>query len=451
MKIVVIGDGKVGRTIVEHTSLEGHEVTVVDRNPKVVEQIVDTYDVLGISGNGASYETLKEARVDKADLVIAATSSDEVNILSCIIARKLGAKSTISRVRNYEYNSQIDLITKELDISMIINPDLEAANEIANIINFPEAIKVDTFANGAVDLVELFIPDNSPLAGLTLSSIHDKYQVKLLVCAVQRGNEVFIPDGNFKLEAKDKIHITATRSIIKTLLNKLGLIENKIHNVMIIGGGRISVYLAEKLLKNKYDVKIIEKDYNKCIELSDLLPNATIIHGDGTDQILLEEEGLNNIDACVSLTGIDEENIIISMYADRQRAHKIICKVNKPSFASLLQTVGVASVISPKEITASKIISYVRAIDNARGNNVERLYKLIDNSVEAIEFIAKENKKLLNITLSELKLKPNILIAAIIRNEEVIVPSGSTTIMQNDSVIVITKDHNLYELGDILV
>lgn len=451
MKVVVIGDGKVGRTIVEHTSLEGHEVTVVDKNPKVVENIVDTFDVLGICGNGASYETLKEARVDRADLVIAATSSDEVNILSCIVAKKLGAKSTVSRIRNYEYNSQIDLISKELNISMVINPDLEAANEIANIINFPEAIKVDTFANGAVDLVELFIPVNSPLAGLTLSSIHTQYQVKLLICAVQRGNEVFIPDGNFALQAKDKIYITAPRSSIKSLLNKLGLIENKINNVMIIGGGRISIYLAEKLLKNKYSVKIIEKNYEKCLELSDLLPNATIIHGDGTDQILLEEEGLNNIDACVSLTGIDEENIIISMYADRQCAHKIICKVNKPSFASLLQTVGVASVISPKEITASKIISYVRAIDNARGNSVERLYKLIDNTVEALQFIAKENKKLLNITLSELKLKPNILIAAIIRNGEVIIPSGSTTINQNDSVIVITKDHNLYELGDILV
>ena len=450
MRIVVIGDGKIGRTIAGHAAREGHEVTVVDRNPKTIEQIVEQYDVIGVCGNGASYDIQKEAFVDKADLVVATTSSDEVNILSCIIAKKLGCESTIARVRNYEYNNQVDLMCKELGISMTVNPDLEAANEIVNIINFPEAIKVDTFGKGKVDLVELYIPKNSPLSGLSLSEIHNKYQVQLLICAVQRGEEVFIPSGNFVLNAEDKIHITAKRSSIKSLLNKLGLIENKIKDVMIIGGGRITVYLAERLLKNKYEVKIIEKNYERCLELSDLLPNASIIHGDGTDQDLLEDEGIKNIDAFISLTGIDEENIIISMYADKQKAHKIICKINKSSFASLLKTVGVASVISPKEIVTSKIISYVRAFDNARGNNVERLYKLIDNKVEALEFIAKDNKKLLNKTLSELKFKENILIASIIRNDEIITPSGQTTIQPNDSVIVISKDHILYELSDIL-
>ncbi len=450
MRIVVIGDGKVGRTIVGHASREGHEVTVVDKNPKSVEQIVEQYDVIGICGNGASYDIQKEARVDKADLVVATTSSDEVNILSCVVAKNLGAKSTIARVRNYEYNSQVGLMTKELGISMFINPELEAANEIVNLINFPEALKIETFSKGMVDLIQLYIPKNSPLGGLSLSEIHEKYQVRLLVCAVERGEEVFIPSGNFVLNSEDKIYITAKRSTIRTFLNTLGLVEDKIKDVLIIGGGRISLYLAERLLKNKYKVKIIESNYDRCLELSDLLKEATIIHGDGTDQELLLEEGIKDIDACVSLTGIDEENIIISMYADKQNAHKVICKINKTSFASLLKTVGLASIISPKEITSARIVRYVRAVNNARGNNVVRLYKLVNEKVEAIEFLASDEKNLFNIPLSELKIKKDILIAAIIRDNEIITPSGQTMIQEGDSVIVISKDHILYQLGDIL-
>ena len=450
MKIVVIGIGKVGKTIVGHASREGHEVIVIDKNPKTLEQIIEQYDVIGVCGNGASYEIQKEARVDKADLVVAITSSDEVNILSCIFARNLGAKSTIARVRNYEYSSQVSMMSKELGISMIVNPELEAANEIVNLINFPEAIKIDTFSKGMVDLVQLYIPKDSPLGGLSLSEIHEKYQVKLLVCAVQRGEEVFIPSGNFVLSAEDKIYITAKRVTIRSLLSKLGLLEDKIKDVLIIGGSRISLYLAERLIKNKYNVKIIERDYERCLELSDLLKEATIIHGDGTDQDLLQEEGIKEIDACVSLTGIDEENIIISMYADKQKAHKVICKINKSSFASLLKTVGVASIVSPKDMTSLRIVRYIRAVNNARGNNVESLYKLVDGKIEAIEFIASKDKKLLDITLSELKIKSGILIAAIIRNGEIITPSGQTMIQEGDSVIVISKDHILYELRDIL-
>ncbi len=450
MRIVVIGIGKVGKTIVGHASREGHEVIVIDKNPKTLEQIIEKYDVIGVCGNGASYEIQKEARVDKADLVVAITSSDEVNILSCVFAKNLGAKSTIARVRNYEYNNQVSLMTKELGISMIVNPELEAANEIVNLINFPEAIKIDTFNKGMVDLVQLYIPKNSPLSGLSLSEIHEKYQVKLLVCAVQRGEEVIIPSGNFILSAEDKIYITAKRVAIRSLLSKLGLLEEKIKDVLIIGGSRISLYLAERLLKNKYNVKIVESDYERCLELSDILKETTIIHGDGTDQDLLQEEGINEIDACVSLTGIDEENIIISMYADKQKVHKVICKINKTSFASLLKTVGGASIVSPKDMTAYRIVRYIRAVNNARGNNVESLYKLVDGKIEAIEFIASKDKKLLNITLSDLKIKSGILIAAIIRDGEIITPSGQTMIQEGDSVIVISKDHILYELRDIL-
>ena len=450
MKIVVIGDGKVGRAIVQHTCKEGHEVVVIDKNPKVIEELVNTYDAGGICGNGACIDIQESAGVAKADLVVAATSRDEVNMLACLIAKKLGAKATIARVRSYEYNQNIELMKDALGIQMTINPELEAANEIMNIINFPEANRVDTFANGNVDLVELFIPENSPLIGLTLANISTKYQVRILVCAVQRGEEVFIPTGNFTFQAKDKIHITASRLVVKDFLKKLGLIETKMKDILVIGGGKISIYLAEQLIKGKYNVKIIEKDYERCLELSELLPGASIIHGDGSDQLLLEEEGLDSCDAIVCLTNLDEENIIISLYAQKMEVSKIITKVNKESFAGIVETIGVASVISPKEITSSRVISYVRSTSNIHGSNIVKLYKLVNNRVEAIEFIAKKSSKLLNVCLKDLKLKKNVLIASIIRNSEVIIPSGMTQIEEKDSVIVVTTGQILDDLNDIL-
>lgn len=450
MKIVVIGDGKVGRAIVQHTCKEGHEVVVIDKNPKVIEDLVNTYDAGGICGNGACIDIQESAGVAKADLVVAATSRDEVNMLACLIAKKLGAKATIARVRSYEYNQNIELMKDALGIQMTINPELEAANEIMNIINFPEANRVDTFANGNVDLVELFIPENSPLIGLTLANISTKYQVRILVCAVQRGEEVFIPTGNFTFQAKDKIHITASRLVVKDFLKKLGLIETKMKDILVIGGGKISIYLADQLIKGKYNVKIIEKDYERCLELSELLPGASIVHGDGSDQLLLEEEGLDSCDAIVCLTNLDEENIIISLYAQKMEVSKIITKVNKESFAGIVETIGVASVISPKEITSSRVISYVRSTSNIHGSNIVKLYKLVNNRVEAIEFIAKRSSKLLNVCLKDLKLKKNVLIASIIRNSEVIIPSGMSQIEVNDSVIVVTTGQILDDLNDIL-
>ena len=450
MKIVVIGDGKVGRAIVQHTCKEGHEVVVIDKNPKVIEDLVNTYDAGGICGNGACIDIQESAGVAKADLVVAATSRDEVNMLACLIAKKLGAKATIARVRSYDYNQNIELMKEALGIQMTINPELEAANEIMNIINFPEANRVDTFANGNVDLVELFIPENSPLIGLTLANISTKYQVRILVCAVQRGEEVFIPTGNFTFQAKDKIHITASRLVVKDFLKKLGLIETKMKDILVIGGGKISIYLAEQLIKGKYNVKIIEKDYERCLELSELLPGASIVHGDGSDQLLLEEEGLDSCDAIVCLTNLDEENIIISLYAQKQEVSKIITKVNKESFAGIVETIGVASVISPKEITSSRVISYVRSTSNIHGSNIVKLYKLVNNRVEAIEFIAKQSSKLLNVCLKDLKLKKNVLIASIIRDSEVIIPSGMSQIQANDSVIVVTTGQILDDLNDIL-
>jgi len=450
MKVIVIGDGKVGRAIVEHTCQEGHEVIIIDKNIALVEELINQYDVMGICGNGASYEIQKSAGVANADLVVAATSSDETNILSCVVAKNLGAKSTVARVRSYEYNDQINLIKKDLGITMVINPEKESAYEIMKIINFPEAIRVDNFAKGNVDLIELYIPESSPLIGKTLYEIHQKYQVKVLVCAVQRNEEVFIPTGSFTFQPKDKVHITASRSSARLFLNKLGLIETKIKSVMIIGGGKIALYLGSELIKNKYSVKIIEKNYDRCEELSQLLPNATIIHGDGSDQNVLREEGLNDSDAVVCLTGMDEENIIISMFAYKQNVHKIVTKVNKASLVDLMETLSMVSVISPKEITASRIVSYIRATNNSRGSNVITLYKLVNNKVEALEFKANEKCKVLDVCLKDLRLKDKVLIGGIIRNGEVIIPNGLDMIKLNDSVIVVATNQFLDDLDDIL-
>ena len=450
MKILVIGDGKVGRAIIEHTVQEGHEITVVDKNPKTIDDLVNSYDVMGLVGHGASIEILKSAYVDKMDIVVAATSSDETNILSCIVAKKLGAKATIARVRDYDYNKQINLLMDNFGIDMVINPELEAANEIMRILNFPQAVHVDTFSKGRVDLVEYLIPENSPLIGIPLMYLQQKYQVKVLISAVQRGDEVFIPTGTFTFKAKDRIHITSSSNNVRLFLNKLGLNDIKMRDILIIGGGKIALYLGEKLIQNKYKVKIIDNDYKRCMELSDLLPLATIIHGDGTDQKVLEEEGLANSDAVISLTGMDEENIIISLYANKVNVGKIIAKVNKASFAPLLETVDVASIITPKELIAHRVVRFIRALNNTRGSNVITLYKLVSNKVEALEFVAKANSKVLNIKLKDLKVKDKILISGIIRNEEVIIPSGEDMILENDNVIVVTINQFLDELTDIL-
>ena len=451
MRIVVIGDGKVGRSIIEHTSLEGHEVIAIDSNEKNINDLVNTYDVMGVCGNGVSYEVQKNAGVDKADLVIAVTVSDEVNILACLIAKKLGVKSTIARVRNYEYSKQTSIFQTDLGITMAVNPESSAADEITKILNFPEAMRIDSFNNGIFNIVEVLIPQNSSLVGQTLFEIKQKYGLNVLVCAILRDKEAFIPNGSFVLNAKDKIYITAeSRSIVKTFLNKTGILETKMKNVMIIGGGKISAYLGASLAKHKYRVKIIEKDYERCKELSSLLEQVDIIHGDGSDQDLLIEEGLEQTDAIVCLTGSDEENIIISMFAGMHNVKKIITKVNRAPLGKIMDSVSDASIISPKELISSKIISYVRAYNNSRGSNVITLYKLVDGKVEALEFKAKEDKKLINIPLKELKIKKNILLAGIVRDGKAIIPSGDDFIATGDNVIVVTTNQYLDDLKDIL-
>lgn len=450
MKILIIGAGKIGSAIVKNVSHESHEVTVIDNNSDVIERIVNEYDVMGICGNGLSNEILESVDIEKTDLVIAVTHSDETNMLACAFANQLGAKHTIARVRDYSYNKQIRFLENTLKLTLTINPELEAAREIARIVNFPEARKIDTFAGGNADLIELAVPEDCSICNKSLSEINHEQQINALICAVIRNNEVYIPDGKFVIEANDIIHISSDRLNSRLFLSKLGLVKTKMKDIIIIGGGRITIHLAEILIKNKYNVKIIEQDMAVCEELSQIVPEAIIVCGDGSDQNLLKEQGMAESDAIICLTGLDEENIIISLYANNQNVKKVITKINKPSFRSLLESIKMSSVISPQEITASQITSYIRASQNSMGNKCKTLYKLVDNKVEALEFEVSSQSNVINTELRNLKLKGQILIAGIIRNGEFIIPKGSSKILPNDSVIVVTTGNILNDLDDIL-
>lgn len=449
MKIIIVGAGKIGTSIVHHVSDEEHEVVVIDNKSSVIEKIVNGYDVMGITGSGVSVEILDAAGVDKCDLFIAVTGSDETNMLACAFAKKMGASKTIARVRDVEYSKQLDLLKSTLDITMAINPELEAAKEISRIINFPEALKIETFAQETVELIELFVSKDSVLVNKSLAEINKSFKVDILLCAVTRGEEVIIPKGNFVIKPNDKIHICSKRSNTKSFINKLGFSSGRMKEIMIIGGGRISYYLAEELVKSKYHVKIVEKDMNKCDELCQILPGASIICGDGTSQTLLYEEGLDQSDAVICLTGSDEQNIIISMFANKHNVKKVVTKVNKISFGELLDSLSMASVFSCQEIVASQIVSYIRSEANDRGNNVNKLYKLVNNKLEALEFSVSDNSKVINIPLKDLKIKKDALIAVIIRDGEQITPNGNTVIYPNDTLIVVTT-LLLNDLDDIL-
>ncbi len=450
MKIVIIGIGKMGEEIVKHVCHENHEVVVIDNSPVVIEEIINQYDVMGVNGNGVSYEVQKTAGVDKADLFIAVTESDEANMLACLIAKKLGAVHTIARVREYEYTKQIELMTGALEITRTINPELEASREILRIINFPEASRVDSFADGNADFIEFYISEESPLVGMSLMQINSKYGVQLLVGAVKRGKEVIIPNGKFVFQGKDRIYVISSQEQSKAFISKLGLSETKLKDIMIIGASKITNYLAEALVKNKYNVKVIELNPVKAQALAEQIKNVNVIVGDASDQNLLREEGLDNFDALICLTGKDEENIIISLYANKRNVGKIVTKVNKASFAGLLESIQMASVICPQEIAANQVVSYIRSTANTGGNNIITLHKIVENKVEASEFIASSTSKVLNIKLKDLELKKNILIGGIIRNHQIIIPSGMTSIQERDSVIVVSKDIILNDLDDIL-
>ena len=451
MKIVIMGCGKIGTTILSSLVAEGHDVTAIDENMEVVNELSNIYDVIGVCGNGNDCETLSEAGIEKTDLFVAITGSDEMNMLSCFLAKRMGAKHTIARIRNPEYNDQsLGFMKHELGLSMAINPDLLAAQELFNILRLPSAAKIETFSRRAFEMIELKLKNDSALDGISLSELRKKYDVKLLVCVVQRGDEVYIPDGNFVLKSGDKIGITATPSENMRFLKMVGTMQKHARDIMILGGSRTAFYLAKMLISSGNSVKIIEKDHEHCIELCEQLPGAIVINGDGAQQELLSEEGLASMDAFVSLTGMDEENILISFYAASQNVPKVISKVNRDEFAYIAEKIGLDTIVSPKKIISDILVRYARALQNSEGSNVETLYKLMDGTVEALEFNISNECPVINTPLKDMKLQPNTIIAGIIRVRKTIIPAGNDMILPEDKVIVISEGRRINNIADII-
>ena len=451
MKIIIVGCGKVGELLTSYISGEGHDVVVVDTEQEIIEDIVNEHDVMGIVGNGASTSVLTEAGADKAKLLIAVTASDELNIMCCMVARKLGTRHTIARVRNPDYSEQIVFMRKEFGLSMAVNPEYDAAQEILRIIRFPAALKVDTFAKGRVDLVEVKIDKGHPLVGRRLSELAALYKVSILVCAVRRGDEVIIPSGDFILREGDLIHITAAHSELVTFFKAMGIEIKPIRSVMLVGGGKIAYFLAKMLEGSGIGVKLVELDRERAEQLSELLPKAMIISGDGTDSDLLTEEGIDKVDAAVTLTGIDEENIIISLFAATRKVDKVITKIDRINVMKLLSSIGLECVVSPKSITANSILRYLRGLEHSDSSSIQTLYKLVDDRVEALEFVAADGFDYLGVPIRDMHIKKNILLACIIRGGRIIYPHGDDTIERGDSVIVVAKSETaVHDLKDII-
>ncbi len=451
MYIIIIGCGKVGQTLTEYLAGENHDIVVIDTNASKIEKVVHQYDVLGLCGNGANYDILLEARANRADVVICVTAQDELNILAGLMAKNMGANHLIARVRNPDYSKQKDILREQFGFSMLINPELEAASEIRRMIMFPSAMKVDTFSNGRIELAEIKLNNENKVIGKKLSELHTISKSSVLICAVRRKDDVIIPSGDYILEEKDHIYVTGTHRYLASFCLDIGAYKEKINDVMIIGGSRIAFYLTRALLFQGIKVKIIERDHKKCYEFAKQFPNALIIEADGSDEEILLEEGIEHTDALVCLTGLDEENLILSMAAKQLGVKKSIAKMNRTSLSSLIDNIGVDNVVSPKNIVASQIIGYLRAKSSDDENSsVKTLYKLVNGKVEALEFIVTERFKGLSLKLMDLKLRNGILVCGIFRKNEMIIPNGQDTLEVNDHVIVITSDPMIRNLNDII-
>ena len=451
MKIIVVGCGKIGLATLSSLVGEGHNVVAIDNNAAVIEDIQNLYDVMCVNGNGTDCDTLKEAGVEDCELFAAMTGSDELNMLSCFLARSLGAKHTVARIRNPEYNdSTLGFLKQQLSLSVAVNPELYAAQELYNLLKFPSAVNIETFSRSHFEMVEIVLKPDSPLDGMKLYEMRKKYPAKFLVCAVGRGEEVFIPGGGFELRGGDHIGITAEPSEISKLLKMLGILQKQARNVMLLGASRIAYYLAKLLVGGGNNVKIIEQDRARCEEFADLLPEVNVICGDGSQPELLLEEGLRQMDAFVSLTGIDEENILIAFFAGSQGVPKVISKVNRPELAQLAEKLGLDCVISPRKHISDVLTRYARALQNSCGSKVETLYKLMGGKAEAIEFNVSEDFAYLGVPLREMKLKPGTLIAGIIRGRKSVIPTGDDMILAEDKVVVLSGDVGLRDLMDIM-
>ncbi len=451
MKVIVVGCGKIGIHIISSLVSEGHDVVAVDSSLAAVDSITKIYDVMGVCGEGADYATLSEAGVEKAQLFIAVAGSDELNMLSCFVAKQMGAEHTIARIRNPHYNADsLGFMCSNLRLAMSINPELLAAHELFNILKLPAAAKIESFSRRNFEMIELILKAGSPMDGLRVLDIRNRFSAEFVICAVQRDSEIFIPDGNFVLRAGDKIAFTAAHTEIQKMLKEMGLFHKQAKKVMILGGSRTAYYLARMLTGVGNYVKIIEKEESVCNTLAESLPKAVIVHGDGASQELLMEEGLDSVDAFVSLTGLDEVNILMSIFASTHNVPKVIAKVNSDELSSIADNLGLDCITSPKKAISDVVIRYARALENSLGSNIETLYTFMDGRIEAIEFNVAADSELVNVPIAKLNIKRVILVAGILRNRKPIIPNGNDVFLPGDRVIVVSEPQHLSDLSEIV-
>lgn len=451
MKIIIVGCGKVGYAIASQLAVEKHDVVMVDGSSAALQKADSSLDIMCIEGNGASISVLKNAGAGDADLVIAVTNGDETNLVCCLIAKKLGAKHTIARVRNTDYRRDGEMLKREIGLDMVINPDLAAAREIARILSFPTAFSVEPFARGRIDMIGFYVSAKDALCGVPLSTFNRKRIAEVLICAAEHEGQYVIPDGNFVPQSGDRLYMVGSKAELLKMLKGIGRTLQRVKEVSLLGGSRIAMYLTWELQRTNTRVRIVEKERADCELLADELPGAMIIHGDGTDNELIASEGMFNVDAFVSLTGRDEENLLMALTARRAGVPKVLAKMNRPGYMELVRDTGIESIISPKNIVANQITSYVRALANSEGSAVESLYRMMDGTVEALEFTATANSRaLLGVPLKDLRTKKGVLLAAIVRGEQTIIPGGMTSIEEDDRVVVVTTNTGLQDLEDIL-
>lgn len=450
LQIIIVGCGKVGVTLIQQLSLEGHDITIIDKSAEKVQTMSSLYDVMGIVGNGASYSVQIDAGIENTDLIIAVTDSDELNLLCCTVAKQVGNCAAIARVRTPDYSREVGYLREKLGLAMIINPELEAAKEASRILYMPTALEVNSFAHGQAEMIKFKVPEGNLLAGMPIVQLGKDITNDILICAIERGGEVHIPSGDFRMEAGDVISFVASRMVAKSFLAHIGFKTNQVKNTMIIGGGKAAYYLANQLLHMGISVKIIESSRARCEELSILLPKAIIINGDGTDEELLKEEGIEYTESFIPLTGIDEENIMLTLFARQISNAKVITKINRITFRDVINSLDLGSVIYPKYITSEAIIAYVRAKKDSMDSNIETLYHMFDHRVEAIEFRVYEKSAVTGIPLMDLTLKKNLLISFINRNGDIIIPSGHDSIEVGDTVMIVTTHTGFNDIQDIL-
>lgn len=451
MNIIIAGCGKVGLKLIEQLSQEGeHNITCIDLKYQTVQDAMAQHDVIGVVGNSISQDTLNEAGISSANILIAVTGSDEINLLTCLMAKKLGSLRTIARVRQPEYAKEIPIFKEDLGLAMVINPEQAAASEIARILRFPSAIQIDTFAKGRIEILKFKIPEGSVLDNLEIKALAPKLNCDILVCGVERGDTVCIPGGDFVLKSGDYISILSSLKNEYNFFKKIGFKTNSVKDTVIVGGGATTYYLAEQLTQTGVSVKIIEQDPERCDELCRALPKATIINGDGSETRILMEEGIQYAESFVALTNIDEENIMLTLFAKSQTKGKLVTKINRIEYGDVITSLDLDTIIYPKNITAEYIVRFIRARNNSPSSHIETLHLILDGKAEALEFRIKENSPVTGTTIENLNLKDNVLIACINRNGRFITPRGHDEILPNDTVIVVTTHSGFDSINDIL-